>query len=64
MERIVDYGTPVIDELRLCYVAEPSLLQDLSHLNTRSSRKCEDFILDRVDGDRFEFFFNIYLDEN
>ena len=64
MERIVDYGTPVIDELRLCYVAEPSLLQDLSHLNTRSSRKCEDFILDRVDGDRFEFFFNIYLDDN
>lgn len=25
-------GVPVIDELRLCYIAEPSLLQELSSI--------------------------------
>ena len=59
---MIKFGTPVIDALRLCYVAEPSLLQDLSSLNVKSSRKFGDFTLTRVAADRFEFFFIIFLD--
>lgn len=59
---MIKFGTPVIDALRLCYVAEPSLLQDLSSLNIKSSRKYGDFTLTRVAADRFEFFFIIFLD--
>ena len=62
MEYMIKFGTPVIDALRLCYVAEPSLLQDLSSLNVKSSRKFGDFTLTRVAADRFEFFFIIFLD--
>lgn len=64
MAKTIEFGTPVLDELRLCYLAEPSLLQDLSHLNARTSRKIAEYILFRVDGDRFEFFFIVYLDVN
>lgn len=59
---MIKFGTPVIDALRLCYVAEPSLLQELSSLNVKSSRKFGDFTLTRVAADRFEFFFIIFLD--
>lgn len=59
---MIKFGTPVIDALRLCYVAEPSLLQDLSRFNIKSSRKFGDFTLTRVAADRFEFFFIIFLD--
>ena len=58
---MIKFGTPVIDALRLCYVAEPSLLQDLSSLNVKSSWKFGDFTLTRITADRFEFFFIIYL---
>ena len=30
------FSTPVIDELRLCYMAEPSLLKDLSEVTVKS----------------------------
>lgn len=59
---MIKFGTPVIDALRLCYVAEPSLLQDLSSLNVKSNRKFGDFTLTRVAADRFEFFFIISFD--
>ena len=58
---MIKFGTPVIDALRLCYVAEPSLLQDLSRFNIKSSRKFGDFTLTRVAADRFEFFFIITI---
>lgn len=62
MENMIKFGTPVIDALRLCYVAEPSLLQDLSSLNVKSNRKFGDFTLTRVAADRFEYFFIISFD--
>lgn len=58
---MIKFGTPVIDALRLCYVAEPSLLQELSSFNIKTIRKFGDFTLARVAADRFEFFFIIYL---
>ena len=54
---MIKFGTPVIDALRLCYVAEPSLLQELSSFNIKTIRKFGDFTLARVAADRFEFFF-------
>lgn len=59
---MIKFGTPVIDALRLCYVAEPSLLQDLSRLNIKSSWKIGDFTLNRIAPDRFEFYYIIFLD--
>ena len=61
MENMIKFGTPVIDALRLCYVAEPSLLQDLSSFSNKTSRKFGEFTLTRVAADRFEFFFIIFL---
>ena len=58
---MIKFETPVIDALRLCYVAEPSLLKDLSSFSIKSSRKYGEFTLTRVVADRFEFFFIIFL---
>lgn len=52
-----EIGTPVIDELRLCYVAEPSLLEELSAVEVGSSVFVSPFVLYRVGGDRFQFQF-------
>lgn len=57
----IKFSTPVIDELRLCYMAEPSLLKDLSEVTVKSWMDIEDYCLFRADGDRFEFFFIVYL---
>ena len=64
MARTVDFGTPVIDALRLCYVAEPSLLQELGCLYLNSCRTIDNYIVYRVPGDRFEFFFIVCHEEN
>lgn len=64
MARTIDFGTPVIDTLRLCYVAEPSLLKELGSLNLNSCRKTDSYIIYRVPGDRFEFFFIVCHEEN
>ena len=64
MARTVEFGTPVIDALRLCYVAEPSLLKELGSLNLNSCRTIDNYLLYRVPGDRFEFFFIVCLDSN
>lgn len=50
-------GTPIIDELRLCYVAEPSLLEELSAVEVGSSITVSQFVMYRVGGDRFQFQF-------
>ena len=50
-------GAPVIDELRLCYVAEPSSLEELSAVELGASVMISPFILYRVGGDRFQFQF-------
>ena len=52
-------GTPIIDELRLCYVAEPLLLEEFSKVEVGGSIVVENFVLYRISGDRFEFMFTI-----
>ena len=54
-------GTPVIDELRLCYVAEPSLLEELSGVEVGASVTVSPFVLYRVGGDRFQYQFVVCL---
>lgn len=56
-----EIGTPVIDELRLCYVAEPLLLEELSAAEVGSSVSVSPFVLYRVGGDRFQFQFVVCL---
>lgn len=52
-------GSPVIDELRLCYLAEPLLLVELSSVEVGGNTIIEPFKLYRVGGDRFEYAFSV-----
>ena len=63
MSTKANLGKPVIDELRLCYVAEPSLLEDLSTVEVGGSWIAPPFTLFRHGGDRFEFTFAVCLGE-
>lgn len=56
-------GTPVIDELRLCYQAEPSLLAEIAKVKIGDSWIAGPFTLIRTSGDRFEFTFVVCLGE-
>lgn len=50
-------GRFVIDELRLCYIAEPSLLQDLSQIPLGRSKDYGGYSIIRIGGERYEFIF-------
>ena len=54
-------GKPVVDELRLCYTAEPLLLEELSGVEMGGSISITPFILFRVCGDRYEYMFKVCL---
>ena len=54
-------GAPVIDELRLCNVAEPSLLEELSRVEVGAFFTVSPFILYRVGGDRFQYQFVVCM---
>lgn len=54
-------GTPVVDELRLCYTAEPLLLEELSGVEVGGSVTIAPFVLFRVGGDRFEYMFTVCI---
>lgn len=54
-------GIPVIDELRLCYTAEPFLLEELSSVEVGGSITIASFVLFRVGGDRFEYMFTVCI---
>ena len=56
-------GVPVIDELRLCYLAEPSLLQELSSIPIGHSAVFYGYIFVRIGGDRFEYTFVVFVDD-
>ena len=56
-------GVPVIDELRLCYLAEPSLLQELASISIGHSALFSGYIFVRIGGDRFEYTFVVFEDD-
>ena len=53
-------GHFVIDELRLCYTAEPSLLEDLSSIPSGYKREYGNYTLFRTRGDRFKFLYTVF----
>ena len=61
MSREGRIGKPVIDELRICYIADPLLLDDLSHVEVGKFREFAPFTVYRVSGDRFEYTFSICI---
>lgn len=58
------FGQPVIDELRVCYVADPLLLDELSHIEIGQRLEFAPFVLIRRVGDRFEFLFSLFIAGN
>jgi tRNA-binding EMAP/Myf-like protein len=54
-----DLGRTIIDELRLCYVAEPTLLAGLSETNFGERINYDDFALYRVGSRNFQCAFDV-----
>lgn len=52
-------GTTIIDELRLCYIAEPSLLNDLSSVPLGERIDFADFSMVRIIGQHFRYLFKV-----
>lgn len=63
MSRNERLGIPVIDELRICYVADPLLLVDLASVEVGGHQEFPPFSLYRRGGDKFEFMFSLCLGE-
>lgn len=56
-------GTTIIDELRLCYVAEPSLLNQLRCCKITERIDFTDFYIIRVSSRYFHFTFHLCQDQ-
>ena len=54
-------GTPVIDELRICYIADPSLLADLARIEIGKNWKLAPFTLFRQGSDAYDVLFAICI---
>lgn len=54
-------GTTIIDELRLCYIAEPSLLNDLSSVPLGERIDFADFSMVRILGQHFRYLFKVFI---
>ena len=52
-------GETIIDELRLCYIAEPSLLNDLSSVPLGERIDFADFSMVRIIGQHFRYLFKV-----
>ena len=57
-----DIGKTIIDELRLCYTAEQTLLQELSQIEIGKWRDYENFSLFRVHSRHFQYSYDILYD--
>lgn len=56
-----DLGKTIIDELKLCYVAEPTLLEELSNLKIGEWKEFGTFELLRVVSRHYQFGFNVFF---
>lgn len=54
-------GTTIIDELRLCYLAEPSFLDDLSSAAVGERIDFADFSMVRIIGQHFRYLFKVFV---
>lgn len=55
-----DLGKTIIDELKLCYKAEPSLLEELSLMKIGDEHEYGDFTFRRETKKHYKYGFNIY----
>ena len=58
-----DLGKTIIDELRLCYIAEPTLLSDLSEIEFGKWKSYDEFTLYRVAHDHFQYGYDVFYDD-
>lgn len=54
-------GTTILDELRLCYIAEPSFLDDLSLTAVGERIDFADFSMMRILGQHFRYLFKVFV---
>lgn len=59
-----DIGRTIIDELRLCYTAEPSLLEELANIELGKWKEYGDFSLFRVISRHFQYSFDVVYNGN
>lgn len=57
-------GVTIIDELKLCYIAEQNLLEDLSNLKLGDWRDYGDFSLFRLNSIHFRYAFDVLYGSN
>ena len=55
-----DLGKTIIDELKLCYKAEPTLLEELSQMKIGDEHEYGDFTFRRETKKHYKYGFNIY----
>lgn len=58
-----DLGKTIIDELRLCYIAEPTLLSDLSEIEFGEWVSYDEFTLYRIANDHFRYWYDVFYDD-
>ena len=57
-------GTTIIDELRLCFTAEPEFLQTLSLINLGERLDLENFSIIRTISDHFRYYYMVLNKEH
>lgn len=58
------FGTTIIDELRLCFTAEPSFLQSMSLITIGERISFDKFSMVRIVGQHFRYLFKVFDDKN
>ena len=59
MRKCKRLGQTIIDELRLCYIAEPAFLTSLSVLNFGERLELGQYTIVRIIAQHFEYYFNL-----
>ena len=55
-----DLGRTILDELRICYTAEPTLLDDLAEIDFGDWKNYGDFTLFRVVSKHFRYAYEVF----
>ena len=58
------FGTTIIDELRLCFTAEPSFLQSMCLITIGERISFDKFSMVRIVGQHFRYLFKVFDDKN
>ena len=64
MSKSERFGQTIIDELRLCYLAEPAFLTSISSLKFGENLELGTYTITRIIAQHFEYYFNLISDGN